>query len=273
MSAIETWKQRVAAHQSQWHKARAALGEAATDVWEFCSPSFTADPRRTDDVEVVRLVRQVHPATTLLDVGGGAGRFALPLALHCQHVTVIEPSASMGEHLRRLAAQAGIDNVSLVARRWEEAEVAPADVVLCAHVIYQIEDIQAFVTKLVAHAREQVLMPTFMRPPMARFAPFWPWIYGEEQHQVPGVAEFLPVLWEMDIYPHLEMFAPTPVRAFKDWQRALETLRQRLCVAPDTPPDARLQQAMHELLLETPAGYVIKGTQPGRLALLSWQPE
>jgi hypothetical protein len=25
--------------------------------------------------------------------------------------------------------------------------------------------------------------------------------------------------------------------------------------------------------METPAGYAIKGTQPGRLALISWQPE
>jgi 16S rRNA A1518/A1519 N6-dimethyltransferase RsmA/KsgA/DIM1 with predicted DNA glycosylase/AP lyase activity len=66
-------------------------------------------------VEVARLVREVHATTTLLDVGGGAGRFTLPLARHCQHVTVVEPSASMGESLRHLAAQAGIANVSLIA--------------------------------------------------------------------------------------------------------------------------------------------------------------
>jgi hypothetical protein len=76
----------------------------------------------------------------------------------------------------------------------------------------------------------------------------------------------------MDIYPYLEMFAPTPVSTFKDWPRALRTLRQRLFVTPDTAQDARLQQAMRELLIETPAGYVIKGAPPGRLALLSWQP-
>jgi alkylation response protein AidB-like acyl-CoA dehydrogenase len=34
-----------------------------------------------------------------------------------------------------------------------------------------IEDFQAFVAKLVEHAREQVLMPTFMRPPMTPYAP------------------------------------------------------------------------------------------------------
>ena len=161
----------------------------------------------------------------------------------------------MRESLRQIAAEAGIDNITMVAKRWEEAEVHPADVVISAHVIYMIEDIQAFVVKLVEHAREQVFMPTFMRPPMARYAPFWRWVHGEDRVELPGAAEFMQVLWEMGIYPNLEMFAPEPFRALKDWQTALTTLRQRMYVEPDTDADARLQQAMHELLVET-AGWL-----------------
>jgi len=55
------------------------LGVVGQDRWEPFSSFFKADPRRTDDVEVNRLVQEVTPATTLLDVGAGAGRFALPL--------------------------------------------------------------------------------------------------------------------------------------------------------------------------------------------------
>ena len=273
MVAIENWKQRVVAHSTQWNQARAAQGIAEQDSWEPLSASFKADPRRTDDVEINRLAQEVRDTMTLLDVGGGAGRFALPLALRCQHVTVVEPSASMGESLRQLAAEADIPNVTVVAKRWEDTQLAPADIVLCAHVIYTIEDIQPFVAKLVQHARTRVLMPTYMRPPMSRFDPFWPWVYGEAKHQPPGAAEFMQALWEMDIYPHLEMFAPLPFRAFRTWERALETLRQRLFVTPETAQDARLQEAMQQLLIETPDGYAIQGAQPGRLALISWEPE
>jgi SAM-dependent methyltransferase len=273
MSAIESWKQRVAAHQAQSDQAKAALSSAGTDIWEPLSPFFKADPHRTDDPEVERLAQEVHPSTTLLDVGGGAGRFALPLALRCHHVTVVEPSPVMGESLRHLAAEAGIENVTLVAKRWEEAEVEPVDIVLSAHVIYMIADIRPFVLKLVKHARQKVCMPTFMRPPMSRFAPFWPRVHGEDKQEVPGAAEFMQVLWEMGIYPHLEMFEAVPFRAFKNWQRALDTLRQRLFVMPDTEKDARLQQAMRELLIETPAGYAIRGIKPGPLAFISWRPE
>jgi SAM-dependent methyltransferase len=273
MSAIQVWQQRVAAHHAQSQKIRAALGIAEVDRWEVVSPLFKANPRRTDDVEVNRLVREVSPSTTVLDVGGGAGRFALPLALRCQHVMVVEPSPSMGESLRQIAAEARINNVSLMAKRWEEAEVEPADVVLSAHVIYMVEDIRAFVGKVVAHARQKVLMPTFMRPPMARYGPFWRRVHGEDKHELPGAGEFMQVLWEMDIYPDLEMFEPRPSRAFKDWQTALETLRRHIHVGPDTAEDARLHQAMRELLVETPDGYGVKGATPEPLALISWQPK
>src|SRR5262245_24901264 len=201
MSALEAWKQRVTAHRAQSHKVRSALGVAGQDRWEPFSSFFRADPRRTDDSEVNSLAQEVTPTTTLLDVGAGAGRFALPLALRCKHVTAVEPSPSMGETLRRLAAEAGIANVTLVARAWEDVEVEPADVVLSAHVIYSIEDIDAFVMKLAAHARQQVCMPTFMRPPRARYAPFWRRVHGEDKQELPGAAELMQVLWDLGLYP------------------------------------------------------------------------
>jgi hypothetical protein len=179
----------------------------------------------------------------------------------------------MRASLQQITAEAGIDNITIVAKRWDEAESPPADVVISAHVIYMIEDIQAFVIKLVEHARTQVLMPTFMRPPAARYAPFWRRVHGEDRMDLPGAAEFVPVLWEMGIYPNLEMFAPQPFRALNDWQTALTTLRRRIYVEPDTDADARLQQAMRELLVERPDGYAMRGAEFGRLALISWRPE
>src|SRR5215813_14568974 len=148
MSALEAWKQRVAAHRAQSHKMRSALGVTGQDRWEPFSSFFKADPRRTDDMEVNRLAQEVTPSATLLDVGAGAGRFALPLALRCKQVTAVEPSPSMRETLLHLAAEAGINNVTMIARRWEDAEVEPVDVVLSAHVIYLIEDMSPFVAKL-----------------------------------------------------------------------------------------------------------------------------
>jgi hypothetical protein len=217
---------------SQSQKIRAASGITG-DRWEAASPFFKANPRRTDDVEVNRILR---------------------------------------ESLRQMAMEAGIDNVTIVAKRWEEAELDWADVVISAHVIYMIEDLGTFIVKMVEHARDKVFMPTFIRPPMARYAPFWRWVHDEDRAELPGAAELMQVLWDMDIYPNVEMFEPIPFRAFKDWQTALEILRQRLHVTPDTAEDARLQKAIQALLMKTPNGYAMQGTAPGRLALISWRP-
>src|SRR5215467_8630019 len=127
MSALEAWKQRVTAHREQSHRMRSALGVTGQDRWEPFSAFFKADPHRTDDSEVNRLAQEVTPSATLLDVGAGAGRFALPLALRCKQVTAVEPSPSMRETLYHLAAEAGITNVTVMAHRWEDVEVEPVD--------------------------------------------------------------------------------------------------------------------------------------------------
>ena len=256
MSALEAWKQRVAAHREQSHKIRSAMG-AGQDLLGALLLFFKADPHRTDDVEVNRLARG-DARNNAARRGGRRWRFALPLALRCKHVTVVEPSPSMGETLRHLAAEAGIENITLVASPWHAAEVEPADVVLSAHVIYSIEDIGPFVMKLAAHARQRCACPHAsaarpLRPILARCM--------VRTNKNSRAAELMQVLWELDIRLRIWGCAPIPFRPFKDWQRALDTLRPRLFVTPDTEHDAWQHAA--QLLIETSAGYVIKGAQLG----------
>jgi ubiquinone/menaquinone biosynthesis C-methylase UbiE len=54
-----------------------------------------ADPRRPLDGNV-KAIELIEPLDTIIDVGGGAGRMSLPLALRCRSVTNIDPSAKMG---------------------------------------------------------------------------------------------------------------------------------------------------------------------------------
>ena len=111
MSAIEVWKQRVAAHRAQSQKIRTAQGIAEVDRWEVVSPLFKANPRREDDVEVNRLAQVVIPGMTVLDVGGGAGRFALPLALRCRG-SLDELEQAFAARLNVLAARSSIRTTS-----------------------------------------------------------------------------------------------------------------------------------------------------------------
>ena len=96
MSAVEHWRNRVETHHAQSIRVQ-EQGEPAGDFWRPFASAFRVDPHRTDDPVLNALRRDLDSSATLIDVGGGAGRFALPLALACRHVTVVEPSESMRE--------------------------------------------------------------------------------------------------------------------------------------------------------------------------------
>ena len=90
---------------------------------------------------------------------------------------------------------------------------------------------------------------------------------------MPGLAELLPLLWEMEIYPDVQMLEPSPIQTFESKEQAFEQLNQRLYVKPGTGQEERLKRAIEDLLEETPDGLVVKGIAAGRQGLISWRPE
>ena len=156
MPATQRWKSMIQAEHAQSDRMRDSA--PPVDHWRPFAQQFQADPRRAGDERLERLVSLVAPHQTLIDVGAGGGRLALPLALHCRHVTAVEPSESMASVFIEQAGEHGIENVSLVQARWEEAEVEPGDSVLWDHVIYKGTERELFVRKLEGHDRERVII-------------------------------------------------------------------------------------------------------------------
>jgi SAM-dependent methyltransferase len=272
MTALETWVARVGAHHEQSLRIQAQSGWAPDESGRYVADMFVADPRRTDDPVLNRLLRAVSPATTVLDVGGGAGRYALPLALACKEVTVVEPDPGMVRALREQMVRHQIANITVVEDTWQAARVEPADVVLCAHVIYDVVAIEEFVRWLTLHARERVLLVAMMPWRMQVLAAFWPPVHGEERITLPSVAELLPLLWELGVFPDLEMLSVHPPEPFGDRERTLAILRRMTYVKPGSEQDARLQTALGALTDEVPGGIALRNAMPYREALVSWSP-
>jgi SAM-dependent methyltransferase len=270
-SAIEEWKSRAAAHHAQTLKSLGPEGEG-DDFYSALASRFKEDPRRTDDPVLGRLLEWVSAETSVLDVGGGAGRYALPLALRCKDVTVVEPSESMVRALREGAEEAAVRNVRAVPSTLEEANVEPAELVICAHVVYGIEDIEPFVRKLESHGRERVAVLAYMDAPLSMVSPVWEAVYGEKRVNLPALPELVNVLWEMEIYPNAEMFAPAGQRAAPNRDTALAMLRGMLRVDEGTERDERLVVAMDELVEETEEGLVISGWRRRPQGLVWWAP-
>jgi SAM-dependent methyltransferase len=233
---------------------------------------FRADPRRTTDAVVNFLLQFAGPDRTVLDVGGGAGRYGLPLALRSKHVTVVEPSPSMTDALNAACREAGIDNVSAIGARWEDAEVEPADMVLCANVVYGIADIEPFVRKLNEKARDTVAIVAHMDAPVSMMSPLWEAVYGEQRIDMPAMPKLLPALWEMGIFPNLNMLEPLGSRTVPNLAVALQIARVFLNVEPNTEADKRLLEAVERAAVETPNGFTLRGAQARPQAVMWWRP-
>ena len=270
--AIVAWKERVDSHHAQSIRVRDSSGWPTGDSWSAITSLFTADPYRTDDRILDQVAEKISSNHSVLDVGGGAGRYALPLALRCSQVKVVEPSPSMVEALLLEAKKAGIDNLAVVQGSWEQARVGAADVVFCAHVLDGTSEVEPFVRKLQGHAYKRVLILESMESPQASFAPVWAYVHQEPRKNLPGLPELLAVLGDMGIHPDVEMFEPIKPETAPNKEAAMSILRQMLYVRPDTEEDARLGKAIDDLVTETPQGFGIKDTAPRRQGLISWRP-
>ena len=189
------------------------------------------------------LAEWITTETTVLDVGGDAGRYALPLALRCRRVTVVEPSPSMVAQLREGAKEAEIENISSVEAGWEDARVGPADLVLCANVVYGVKDIAPFLRKLDEKARERVVIVAWMDAPPSIFSPLWRAVHGEDRVELPALPELLPVLWEMGIFPNVEIVDAGRPRSTPNLDVALAMARHLLFVRPGSKEDNRPEEA------------------------------
>ncbi|MCH9017442.1 MAG: class I SAM-dependent methyltransferase, partial [Chloroflexi bacterium] len=161
MTATQRWTEMVRAEHAQSDSMRKE--DPPADSWNNLAQNFRADPRRSDDALVDHLRRVIALGQVVLDVGAGGGRLALPLALDAQKVIAVEPSPSMCRVLRESATEFDVLNVEVVESGWLEADVPRADVAICAHVLYVIQDIEAFVRKMEENAG-MVLVIRFQAP-------------------------------------------------------------------------------------------------------------
>lgn len=158
------------------------------------------------------------PHKTLLDVGAGTGRHAYPLSRRLDWVTAVEPSESM----RALIPPA--DNMTVVASTWEEAEPAPADLVICVHVLYSVADIVPFLRKLEASARERVFVVLRDEP---RAHP-WDALVGSRRVREPLLRDCYLVLRQMGVAPDLSVLRYPVFYRFESLEAAAEEFRARL---------------------------------------------
>ena len=205
------------------------------------------------------LARGLKTTDTILDVGAGAGRFSLPLALRCKHVTAVEPSPSMAAAFEQQASRYCIANVTLVKGRWEDVEVEPADRAISVHVPYFVADISRFIRKLNDLTRQQVMVLMNRVPPQAHTAMLWQRIHGEKQILQPGADHMVRVLRELGVSPHIEPLPSQGPRTFSSLDAAVDYLSLRLFLVSNSPKHRLLREAVGEMFVGQEGSFQLTG--------------
>ncbi|MCZ2109556.1 MAG: methyltransferase domain-containing protein [Dehalococcoidia bacterium] len=269
MESAERYRAMVEAANAQSARLRGPIDAEAR--WDRMANRFRLDPRRQLDANMQAIAEYVEPGDVVLDVGGGAGRVSLPLALRCREVVNVEPSHAMAREFRESATEAGITNARVVEAGWMEADV-DGDLAIVANVTYFMADIAGFIEKLNRDIARRVIISVWSVPPPMRNAPVFAVAYGEPQARCPGHRELLDVLWEMGLLPDVRVL-PEPFMRHPSRSREAAIQGWLNDATPPNPDECRtrLEARFEQLFEEMNGGYVVRRDLPTREMLITWE--
>jgi SAM-dependent methyltransferase len=268
------WGERVRANRAQVDEIREVPDR---DFYAPVSSLFVADPRRTGEEALDALLALAEPEDRWLDIGAGAGRYALPLALRVAELIAVEPSASMRNALRSGAGEHGVSNLRIVGAPWPEAlaelgDPPVADVALAAHVGYDIEAIGSFLDAMErATARLCVAMLTD-RSPASVADPFWPVVHGMERVPLPALPDLAELLRARGREIRIQEVERAP-RTFDSFDGLATFVRRQLWIADDGAKERRFRDALAGMARELDDdGWTLATPPVGAIGILTWSP-
>jgi hypothetical protein len=269
-SAAQNYAARVDAYTAQ----QARMTRHSGDRWAASAALFRLDPRRTLEPNTAAVSSLVGPDDVVIDVGGGAGRVSLPIALGCKQVVNVEPSAAMREQFAESAAGAGIVNAHSIDGMWPDAAASvEGDIVILANVTYFVRDIVPFVEALDRAARKRVIIAVWSVPPPNDASSVFALLHGEPQALVPSHAELLPVLWEMGLLPEIRVL-PAAFRTARSRPPTVDdaiAFALRSANAEDVPRAAEtVRSHFDELFTAIPGGFAPAWSPASREMLITW---
>jgi SAM-dependent methyltransferase len=270
----EAWAERVRANREQVDQIRELPDR---DFYAPVSSLFVADPRRTDEEALGALLMLAHPEDRWLDIGAGAGRYALPLAIRVAEVIAVEPSASMRNALRTGKEEHGLANLKIVAGAWPEAletlgEPPVADVAFVAHVGYDIESIGPFIDAMEQAAGRLCVAMLTDRSPASVADPFWPIVHGMERVPLPALPELMELLRARGRTVEIERAERAP-RTFDSFDGLATFIRRQLWITDDGEKEQRFREALSVMARERDDdGWTLASPPVGEIGILTWEP-
>ncbi len=249
MSAVDRWGEELRA----WTIPDAILSAAPESPYGFPTEPFRRRAERATEraptPTTLRSLEALPAGGSVLDVGVGSGATSLPLAERASRIVGVDGSEEMLDAFRQAAQKAGVDAVGVLGT-WPAVvdEVEVADVVVCGHVLYNVQELRPFVEELRAHARRRCVVEITDRHPWAWMHDLWRRFHDLERPDGPTVGDAEAALRELGLQVAREDRIEPGTGGFERRGDAVALVRRRLCLSADR--DEEVARALGDLLAE-----------------------
>ena len=227
MSYIKKWEKTVVKHHKQSESK--ILHKQSDDFWEDKVEGFIP-PELPDfnDSTLSFLRTHLSPDSSVLDLGGGAGRLSIPLAQKNHAVTIVDSSKAMIMSADKHYKYLGLKNVSTYHSPWEEFENNKYDYIICAHVIYGVANIKKFIEKIKSSINRNAIIIMYNNYPQSHISDIWELYYQEQRINLPGITELRDVIEELDIEYKFYNIEEFDLPTFDNFDSMLESISSQM---------------------------------------------
>jgi SAM-dependent methyltransferase len=269
MNALDRWRDALAALAIP-EQVLAAVPESP---WGLPPDLFRrraeAAVGRKPSALVERALEVLPENGAVIDVGVGGGATSLPLAGRAARITGVDGSEEMLTAFRAAAASVDVE-VDAVVGGWPDvaADVPPADVVVCGHVLYNAPDLAPFARALTKHARQRVVVEITATHPLAWMGDLWRVFHGLMRPDGPTADDAEAALREVrPLVEREDREAEPRSGGFAHRADAIALVRRRLCLPADR--DEEIGRELGDRLTEQ-GGLWSAGPRTQRIVTMWW---
>lgn len=250
MSAVEQWKKQMLG----WAIPEEIISAAPESPWGFPPQLFatraTSAIQRPLSLSHRTALDALPKAGTILDVGVGGGAGSLPMGACASTITGVDSSQKMLDAFGLAAEHLGVESETHLGA-WPDIsdQVAPADVVVCHHVLFNVSDLEPFARALSGKARRRVVLEMTPTHPLSWMSDLWMLFHNLQRPDEPTFENAAEALREMGFAVHAAVSDGPPVMSgFNSRADAVALVRKRLCLQQEHYE--RLAQVLGDRLRE-----------------------